>query len=267
MTPRFPSRPGKTKKVLFAMALFLALIFTAYLLWIKNAQPSPPALAHDSAMAQKQKLPEKEKPVADFLKKQVPPPGPQTDEHQTSQLEASASKQTERTSGHQNIQPPEKSETKEFSALNAKKTPTTGSGTIRFSSFPPLADVYFNAEKIGNTEQVFEKKFPPGDYLFSFSIPGYQSAEMKLSVTAGETVSAHHRFPPFRNFTITARPFGRVLIDDREYGDTPQTIKLAYGEHRVRVIKNGYKTAESNVIFDQNAKNSIYFELKKEDKK
>ncbi len=140
-------------------------------------------------------------------------------------------------------------------------------GTLRFSSFPPLADIYFNGEKIGNTGQVFEKNFPPGDYVFTFSIPGFQSAEVRTTVRTGETLGTHYRFPQFRSFTITAKPFGRVLVDGREYGDTPQTIKLAYGEHLVRVTKNGYLPGEQRVVIGQETKNSLYFELTKEGKK
>jgi serine/threonine-protein kinase len=140
-----------------------------------------------------------------------------------------------------------------------------GPGTVRFSSFPPAADVYLRGEKLGSTEQMFEKRFPPGDYAFQFTIPGYQSAEVGVAVVAGEVVSAHRRFPPFRSFTVTARPFGRVQIDGKEYGDTPQTVKLAFGEHRVRVTKPGYRMGEQTVVIAPQAKNSIHFELTKEE--
>jgi hypothetical protein len=138
---------------------------------------------------------------------------------------------------------------------------------VRFSSFPPLADVYRGSEKIGNTEQVFEKSFLPGEYVFTFSIPDFQSAQVSAAVRSGETTGAHHRFPQFRSFTITARPFGRVQIDGKDYGDTPQTVKLAYGEHLVRVTKDGYLPGEQKVAVDQGARNSVHFELTKEDKK
>ncbi|MBN2345346.1 MAG: PEGA domain-containing protein, partial [Candidatus Aminicenantes bacterium] len=139
-------------------------------------------------------------------------------------------------------------------------------GTVRFSSFPPLADVYLDGERIGNTQQVFEKEFPPGEHVFTFSIPGYRSAEVRVSLDPGETASAHHRFPPFRSFTITARPFGRVLVDGTDYGDTPQTIKLSYGEHRVQVTKEGYRPEELTITIGRDTKNSAHFELNKEEK-
>jgi serine/threonine protein kinase len=137
-------------------------------------------------------------------------------------------------------------------------------GVIRFSSFPPVAYVFSGGERIGSTEQVFEKPFPPGEHVFTFTIPDFQSAEVRVTVAAGATASAHHRFPPFRSFTVTARPFGRVEIDGRDYGDTPQTVKIAFGEHLVRVTKPGYRDGEQRIIIGPNAKNSIFFELTKE---
>jgi tRNA A-37 threonylcarbamoyl transferase component Bud32 len=139
-------------------------------------------------------------------------------------------------------------------------------GTIRFSSFPPLAEVYYAGEKLGSTEQLFEKKFPPGDHRFTFSIPGYRSAEVRVSVAAGETARAHHRFPPFRSFTITSRPFGRVAIDGVDSGDTPQTVKLAYGDHLVRITKEGYAGQEQRIVVAADTKNTLFFELRKEEK-
>ncbi len=137
-------------------------------------------------------------------------------------------------------------------------------GTVRFSSFPPLADVIYKGERIGNTEQVFEKELPAGEHVFTFTIPGYQSAQVPLTVEPGKLAKAHHRFPPFRQFTVTARPFGRIDIDGRDYGDTPQTIKLAYGEHLVRVTKQGYRAGEKRIVIDQESKNTLFFELEKE---
>ncbi len=134
---------------------------------------------------------------------------------------------------------------------------------IRFSSFPPAADVYLHGEKIGSTEQMFEKIFPPGKYTFQFVIAGFQSADVTVTVAAGKTVKAHHRFPQFRSFTVTARPFGRVWVDGKEYGDTPQTIKLSFGEHLVRVTKDGYLATEQRIFIDSGAKNSAHFELEK----
>ncbi len=137
-------------------------------------------------------------------------------------------------------------------------------GTIQFSSFPPMADVFYDGEKLGNTEQMFEKKFPPGDHRFIFSIPGYRSAEVRISVAAAGIASAHYRFPPFRSFTITSRPFGRVFIDGVDSGDTPQTLKLAYGEHWVRITKDGYASQEQKISIAAGTKNTLFFELRKE---
>ncbi|MCX6556334.1 MAG: hypothetical protein NTW95_02720 [Candidatus Aminicenantes bacterium] len=78
-----------------------------------------------------------------------------------------------------------------------------------------MADVFLGAKKMGNTEQMFAREFPPGEYRFTFSIPDYRLAEVRVMVVAGETTAAHFRFPPFRSFTITAKPFGRLMVQNQ----------------------------------------------------
>jgi serine/threonine protein kinase len=267
LTPAGPAKPGKTMKILALTALLSGLAFAGYFLWIKNILQPPSSSAKETAIAEKLEPGKKEKPDFVISEKQSSFPDRKAADPPSRSQEVIAQDQAERNPGSHEIQPRQKPEAKVVPAADTGMATAKAPGTIRFSSFPPLADVYLNGEKIGSTEQVFEKKFPAGDYVFSFSIPGYRSAEVWVAVKAGETVGAHNRFPPFRNFTITASPFGKILIDGKEYGDTPQTVKLAYGEHLVQVVKNGYQIEEKKIAFDQNAKNSIFFELKKEEKK
>jgi len=260
LTASVPSVHGKAAKAWIGLALVAVLAVAAYFFRPKGAPaPSRSASRSSAAMAEPAA---KEEPPPSVVRSQEPPA--ETREAEQGGLSgkpgAEATKQ-------EAVASPQPIGTKRQVGKTAEPAVRQADGTVRFSSFPPLADVSLDGVKIGNTEQVFEKKIPPGDYSFTFAIPGFQSVDVKISVAAGETVSAHHRFPPFRSFTITARPFGRVLIDGREYGDTPQTVKLAFGEHRVMVAKDGYRSEERTIRIDQEAKNSIYFELVKEEKK
>jgi len=238
LTANVPSRPGNARKILAGLALCAVLAGAAYFLWLRDTRPAKMTSGKNTTVTAIPASREKQEAVAVPAEKQADLSGRQLEKAGTTAAE------------------PQK-------APDAAAAP----GTVQFSSFPPMADVFHSGKKLGNTEQMFEKKFPPGTYLFAFSIPGYQFAEVRVSVSAGDTVSAHHRFPPFRSFTITARPFGRVFIDGREYGDTPQTVKLAYGQHRVKIAKDGYQSQERKITIDPSTKNSIFFELLKEDKK
>lgn len=267
LTSSTRSRPGKTRKILAGTALFMALAGTVFFLWVKDRRQPSSAAAKEPAFSAERIAMKKQRQDGAPAEKQARPPEPQTTDPLTRKAEVAAPVRSGKAQVDQKVLPQKKPEKTENEAADAKMAPAATPGTIRFSSFPPMADIYLKGEKIGSTEQVFDKNFPAGEHVFTFAIPNYQSAEVRVSVSAGATVSAHHRFPPFRSFTITASPFGRILVDGKEIGDTPQTIKLAYGEHLVQVIKNGYQPEESKIVFDQNAKNSLFFELKKEEKK
>jgi serine/threonine protein kinase len=258
-----PSVPKRGAKVLIGLGLIAALAIAVYFFWPKGARPSSRSTSRPNAAMTEPAGKEEPRPAVAHL----PEPPPETRKAEQGDLSGKpgtvALGRPEKTAGKQETVTGPSPKATERSVGEAQEL----AGTVRFSSFPPLADISFHGVKIGNTGQMFEKKFPPGDHVFTFAIPGFQSVEVNVSVTAGETASAHYRFPLFRSFTITAKPFGRVLIDGREYGDTPQTVKLAFGEHRIQVTKNGYRTEERTIMIDQNAKNSIYFELVKEEKK
>jgi tRNA A-37 threonylcarbamoyl transferase component Bud32 len=248
--------PKKTRMVWIGLALVVVLAAAAYYFWPRGGRPPSQAGSRAGAAMERPASREETRPVP--VPAQQPPVAAGAGE-----AEAKPGGAEKTAAKHEPAAPPLTRE----EGRRAEKAGEAGpaAGAVRFSSFPPLADVSLRGDKIGNTEQVFEKKFPPGDYLFTFAIPGFQSVEVKVTVVAGETVKAHYRFPLFRSFTITAKPFGRILIDGHEYGDTPQTVKLAYGEHRIRITKDGYRSEERNVRIDQDAKNSIYFELVKEE--
>jgi tRNA A-37 threonylcarbamoyl transferase component Bud32 len=269
LTANVRSRPGKAGKIMAGLALGAILAGAAYFLWVKNtgrsavpAEKATVAVGVPLSMAKQYPSPATADKQADPSVSYSGAGLEQKKEISTAEPVAivpdkrDALPQGRLEKGKPAAQEPPK-------ALDAPALP----GAIQFSSFPPMADVYYAGEKLGNTEQMFEKKFPPGDYKFIFTIPGYRSAEIRAAVVAGETTSAHYRFPPFRGFTVTARPFGRVFIDGSDFGDTPQTIKLAYGEHLVKIAKDGYQSQERKITIDANAKNSIYFELNKEDEK
>jgi hypothetical protein len=49
---------------------------------------------------------------------------------------------------------------------------------------------------------------------------------------------------------VRSTPSGaRVLIDGKDRGQTPATIRdLAQGEHRIRIVRDGYTTAERRIV-------------------
>ena len=149
----------------------------------------------------------------------------------------------------------------------ARAIETAATGTVRFFSFPPVADVYLGGEKIGNTEQVFTREFKPGIYRFTFVIPDFESAVHAVTVAAGQVVQANHTFPPFGMLQVTSFPSARVLIDGSEYDFTPLTRKLTAGVHQLKLLKEGYQTDATAVTIEANKVKHMHFNLKKEENK
>jgi|GEM_PF-3926197 len=164
---------------------------------------------------------------------------------------------------------------KELSITPEKKTArpaaippiTNMTGVVAFSSFPPTlpADVYFNGKKIGTTEQAFEQSFPQGKYTFVFVVPDYQSVEVEVEVKAGVLTSAHHKFTPFRQFTVNATPFGTLSIDGQEIGETPCYPKIPHGRHQLKISRPGYRTEERTIVVDKDISTIVSFKLTKEE--
>lgn len=139
-------------------------------------------------------------------------------------------------------------------------------GTVRFSSYPIImpAEVYMNDIMIGKTGQVFDKHFDPGEYTFTFKIPGYKEIKQKVIVKPGEESIAHVKFKPYGLVTITALPFARFFIDGKDYGTEPlYEIKLPEGEYTVKAVKEGYKTEEKKIKVEFKKTVTLSFTLEK----
>ncbi len=137
---------------------------------------------------------------------------------------------------------------------------------ILFSSFPP-SDVYWNGIKLGNTTQVFAKKFPPGIYNFTFKIPEYDSGTKKVEISSGGKTSVHYKFKPFGFLTLTAKPFAKFIINGKDYGSNPIfKKKFSTGTYRIQAVKSGYKTKEKTVEIKSMKKSFVSFIMQKEEK-
>jgi serine/threonine protein kinase len=67
----------------------------------------------------------------------------------------------------------------------------------------------------------------------------------ETTVTSG---TSHPLTPSVGYLTINAVPYGTVVIDDVEVGDTPIVrYELAPGEHKVRIVRQGFRTEGTTV--------------------
>jgi len=164
-------------------------------------------------------------------------------------------------------------EKKSFSPVKTEKklkikddSPMNIPAKILFSSFPP-SDVYWNGIKLGNTTQVFSKKFPPGIYNFTFKIPGYDSGTKTVEISSGKKANVHYKFKPFGFLTLTAKPFAKFIINGKDCGSNPIfKKKFPTGTYRIQAVKPGYKTKEKTVEIKSMKKSFVSFIMQKEEK-
>lgn len=138
-------------------------------------------------------------------------------------------------------------------------------GKIIFSSFPS-SDVYWNGIKLGNTTQIFSKKFPPGSYSFTFKIPGYETGSKTIEILSGENANIHYKFNPYGFLTLTAKPFAKFIINGVDRGENPIfRQKFAVGIYTIKAVKEGYLTVEKTVEIKSMKNSFVNFTMKKEE--
>jgi formylglycine-generating enzyme required for sulfatase activity len=94
---------------------------------------------------------------------------------------------------------------------------------------------------------------PAGETEVTVSAPGYLATRRRVTVEAGKWVQVQvdleRAAPPPVTLTVRSNVYGdRVLVDGRPHGPTPLNLRLAPGEHSVRVEKDGYEPFEKRVM-------------------
>ncbi|NIM11774.1 MAG: protein kinase [Candidatus Aminicenantes bacterium] len=260
-------KTGKRKNVIGKIAaIFLLVVITAAVVLLLNKEKGVEVISKKEESPQKTRA----KPP---LKTEEQLPTKSKTEIVIEDKDTQDKKDKETPSVQEKQKPPvglkKEKETKEKikpKSREEQKMQPPQQGTVRFSSYPIImpAEVYLNDIMIGKTGQVFDKHFDPGEYTFTFKIPGYEEIKQKVIVKTGEESIAHVKFKPYGLVTITALPFARFFIDGKDYGTDPlYEIKLPEGEYTVKAVKKGYKTEEKKIKVEFKKTVTLSFTLEK----
>ena len=119
------------------------------------------------------------------------------------------------------------------------------------SSNPSGADVYINGEHKGKTPLSFE--FEPGYHNVTLKKPGYETEE-KVYKISDMTMKP---MPPTRlkkvavvhPVSVYSNPAGaKIYLWSRYMGTTPKELKLPTGRYLIRIFKEGYQEASSELV-------------------
>jgi len=134
------------------------------------------------------------------------------------------------------------------------------SGKVDITSTPFDATIKLNGKNYGTTPNTL-KDLLIGNYILTLEKQGYGTISKTITITENQTVSINETLPSGKQVNIGSTPSGAQLsVDGTNYGTTPQTITLAFGNHTLKLV-NGKKTVEQNITISQSGKTSFSFDV------
>jgi len=138
---------------------------------------------------------------------------------------------------------------------------------IKILSNVDKARVFLDGKEMGQAP-IELKDVSPGEHVLEVKAAGYQAAERRVVVNAGQPLVEKFDLNPEATAAkgtlkvVSPVPEAAVYIDGESVGATPQTKEMAPGDHFVVVQKVGYKKFEKKVRIEAGQTISITAELK-----
>ena len=122
---------------------------------------------------------------------------------------------------------------------------------LRVQTTPPGAVVYLDGLHVGTSP--IDVAIASGQHQLKLARAGYQSVARSMAIGEGtetEMAIALERLaspaPTTGKLTVTAFRVATVHVDGRRIGDTPVSVELTPGRHKVTIVRNGRR--ESRVV-------------------
>lgn len=115
------------------------------------------------------------------------------------------------------------------------------------------ADIYINGERKGTRR--WSGVLKAGNYQVECRQPNHKSTSQYITVTENDnrTITLSKPEPILGTVAITSSPLGAdIVIDGKNYGQTPQNIDLIIGKHNISVSKLNYQTENQDFVVEEN---------------
>lgn len=137
---------------------------------------------------------------------------------------------------------------------------------VMFNVTPADAIVELNNEILAVDEDGYaEKGLPFGTYSYRVSAPNYHTEAGQVAVTAQEkvvvTVALRPNFGCVKLDGKSEHRGAYVYVDNERIGQLPLTAEVKSGVHRIKVVKNMYKTYERQVTVNDNETVELMVEM------
>ena len=135
--------------------------------------------------------------------------------------------------------------------LNLKLSPIPKTGNLKIMTAPFDATIKIGDKEMGKTPVIL-RNLLIGDYTVELILSGYATAYEKVIITEGQTAEVNTTLLNGMQVEISGNPAGASLfIDDKPAGTVPYKGSLTFGNHKLRIEKDG-KKAEKEIAVSQN---------------
>ncbi|MDD3154021.1 MAG: PEGA domain-containing protein [Victivallaceae bacterium] len=135
-------------------------------------------------------------------------------------------------------------------------------GRIQIGSVPKDAQIFFDGHSVGRTP--VQREMRTGRYLVRCEKSGYQGEEKMLEVVRDRTARLHFNLaslPGSLGVSCNVRD-AMIILDGKEAGVTDSVLKdIAYGIHTVKVVKEGFDTAEKRIEVPRGGRVNVEFNI------
>ncbi len=115
------------------------------------------------------------------------------------------------------------------------------------------AEIYINGERKGTRR--WSGVLKAGNYQVECRQPNHRSTSQYITVTENDnrTITLSAPEPILGTVAITSSPLGAdIVIDGKNYGQTPQNIDIIIGKHNISVSKLNYQTENQDFVVEEN---------------
>lgn len=141
------------------------------------------------------------------------------------------------------------------------KAPEPITGTLALTSTPLGADIMIDGKSYGQTPKNIDLII--GEHSVELSKTGYQSASQSIDIKEERTVDVNLALSRMTTVAINSNPSNvKLYIDGTFKGNTPYTYEGEIGDHKLKLMLDGYSPIEKTVYLGDSDK--VSFNLQKQ---
>lgn len=144
------------------------------------------------------------------------------------------------------------------------QSPTPINGTLVVNSNPPMAKIVIDGKLVGETPQRINAILI-GEHTLRLEKQGCAPVSKNIVIEEGKTLNLEEKLDTGRSVLVkTDRKGDKIYVDDDYVGETPYETPFSFGNHTIKVVRNGVSVSKK-VTISENSLNGqeLFFEFGK----